>query len=92
MDRAIDRLIETLKNAEWLKQSDLPAEDKAKVAFDLLRMMPSKHTADSVLGTLDVVERYVKGVAISPAPKLEETSNAAKARPAPRGATTSRGK
>lgn len=76
MTRAIDRLIETLKNAEWLKQVDLPAEDKAKVAFDLLRMMPSKHTADSVLGTLDVVERYVKAIAISPAPPKEETTNA----------------
>ena len=84
MDRAIDRLIETLKNAEWLKQADLPAEDKSKVAFDLLRMMPSKHTADSVLGTLDVVERYVKAIAISPAPTKQETTNApqAPARPA----------
>ena len=79
MDRAIDRLIETLKNAEWLKQADLPAEDKSKVAFDLLRMMPSKHTADSVLGTLDVVERYVKAIAISPAPAKEETTNAPQA-------------
>lgn len=83
MDRAIDRLIETLKNAEWLKQSDLPQEDKAKVAFDLLRMMPSQHTADSVLGTLEVVDRYVKAIAISPTPTKEETPNVQQVQPRP---------
>jgi hypothetical protein len=85
MDRAIDRLIDTLKNAEWLKNTDLNKADKAKVANDLLRMMPSKHTAEPVLGTLDVVERYVRAIAISPAPAKEETKNAPQAttRPTP---------
>jgi hypothetical protein len=85
MSRNVDRLIEMLKQAEWLKGSTMPDEDKVVVARDLLRMMPSTHTTQDAVGTLDVATRYIQGIAISPAPK-PETVNAPKA--AARATTT----